>query len=406
MTKTPRDVVVVGAGPVGLAVALGLARDGRSVLVLEKEASTSDHSRAPIIWPRTQEILAELGVVDSFLDEGIIRSDIQLWDVDHRRVLLSVPLHELREETAYPQLLICPQSTTERLLCEALQDEPSAEVHFSAAVTDLDLRDGHLAVHYEEEGSVGSVLSTFVAGCDGAHSRVREVMGTSFDGMTYRMEAALADLRLSPDRPDVRSPRMTRRNAVATAIRIGAGQWRVIMPRRPQEKVPLDQRIEQAASDLFEAVDYTTAWKSEFNLHRRISTPFTTDRVALAGDAAHLTSPVGGQGMNLGIQDANALKEALLAALHRGTLSPLTEYAQERRAAAESGVVRLTDRLTQGLLAGRGVFLVPALRAVGALLQLQPLRRRVMRRMAMLEDPSREEPQAVQEKDWTASQQP
>ena len=129
------DVVVVGAGPVGLSLALGLARREHSVLVLEKEATTSEHSRAPAIWPGTQEILAGLGVIRSFLNEGIVVRKLQLWDADRRAVLLSLPLEELAGQTAYPHLLVLPQSRTERLLLEALQREPTAEVRFSCEAT-------------------------------------------------------------------------------------------------------------------------------------------------------------------------------------------------------------------------------------------------------------------------------
>jgi 2-polyprenyl-6-methoxyphenol hydroxylase-like FAD-dependent oxidoreductase len=390
MTKPDQDVVGVGAGPVGLSVALGLARAGTSVTVLEKEPGTSEHSRAPIVWPRTQEVLSALGVLGAFLDAGIVRSRIQLWDVDRGRPLLRVPLEELRDETPCPQLLICPQSTTERLLCEALEDEPSATVRFSAEVVDLTPRDGRVAVHYERGGTRRTAAAAVVAGCDGAHSRVREGLDVDFDGWTYHMKAALADVRLGPA-PALRSPRMTRNRGVATGIRIDEGQWRVIMPRGPdpQSRIPFGARIERAVSDLFPTPDYTTDWRSEFRLHRRISSRFVDGRVVLAGDAAHLTSPVGGQGMNVGIQDAHALTGAILETLEREDPAPLAAYETERRSAVEGGVVRVTDRLTRILLAGRGTVLVPALRLVGTALKLRPIRRLVMRRMAMLEDPSR-----------------
>lgn len=390
MTTPQYEVVVVGAGPVGLSLALGLARNDRSVLLLEKESTTSDQSRAPVIWPRTQEILASLGVLDRFLEAGIVQSEVQLWDADRDQVLLHLPIEELRGETKFPQLLLCPQSKTEQLLCEALREEASAEIQFSAEVTDLEPAASGVEVQYDRDGTTQTVESTFVAGCDGAHSRVRDVLGASFEGRTYRVQAALADLTFAVD-PDVRSPRVTRRRGVATGIRIDEQRWRVIMPRTREDRPPLGLRIEQAAADLFSTDAYTTVWKSEFNLHRRVAEPFVNGHVALAGDAAHLTSPVGGQGMNVGIQDANALRRVLDAALDRDQAPSLASYEAERGDALETGAVWTTDALTRLLLAREGAFLVPALQFLGRLLQIGPLRRAVLRRMALLDDPSRKQ---------------
>lgn len=388
MTSLQHEVVMVGAGPVGLSLALGLAHADRSVLVLEKEPTTSEHSRAPIIWPRTQEILADLGLLDRFLEAGIVRSTVRLWDADRDEVLLHVPIEELDGETECPQLLLCPQSRTEQILCNALRDEPGAEVQFSAEVTELLPEAGGVEVRYERDGTTRSTTAPFVAGCDGAHSRVREVLGSSFEGMTYRMRAALADLTFEED-PGAHSPRMTRRRGVATGIRIDERRWRIIMPRTPGHATPLNTRIERAVADLFAVDTYAAVWKSAFTLHRRIADSFVNSRIVLAGDAAHLTSPVGGQGMNVGVQDANALWRALDEALERGRSTPLARYEAERREALEGGAVWATDALTRILLARGGAFLVPALQLVDAVLRIGPLRRLVLRRMALLDDPSR-----------------
>jgi len=389
MDEAELDVAIVGAGPVGLAVALGLAQNDWSVLVLEKNEGLSEHSRAPLIWPRTQEILSELGVVSRFEEAGIVKSRIQLWNADRGHVLVHYPIEELRGETPFPQVILCPQSRTERILYDALQDEASAEVRFSTEVTGLHKNRGSVEVQFERGGQSGSATAAYVAGCDGAHSRVRDAVADSFSGRTYSVQAALADLTFDREQ-NVRFPRLTRKRGVATALRIDDDLWRLIMPRASEDGPPLDRRIERAVTTLFPASGYETVWKSEFNLHRRVSSSFAHRRVVLAGDAAHLTSPVGGQGMNLGLQDASALVGALDEALERNTSVPLSRYASERRAAIETGAVWATDRLTQLLLARRGTFLLPFLRLFGFALRLRPLRQMVMRRMAMLDEPSRD----------------
>jgi 3-(3-hydroxy-phenyl)propionate hydroxylase len=358
------------------------------VLVLEKADGLSEHSRAPIIWPRTQEILSTLGVLSPFENEGIVRSHVQLWDADRERPVLRFPVEELWAATACPQIILCPQSRTERLLYESLQEQPSVEVRFSTEVTGAEQNGDGVTARVERDGQTGSVTAAFVAGCDGAHSRVRDIVASSFSGRTYQAQAALADVTFD-QKQDVRFPRLTHRHGVTTAIRIDDDLWRLIMPRPSEGGAPLNVRIERAVTDLFPSSEYETVWQSEFNLHRRISSTFAKGRIVLAGDAAHLTSPVGGQGMNLGLQDAAALTEALSRALDRDTLKPLVRYTSERREAVEAGAVWATDQLTQVLLARRGTLLAPFLRLFGFLLRFGPLRRAVMRRMAMLDDPSR-----------------
>ena len=175
---------------------------------------------------------------------------------------------------------------------------------------------------------------------------------------------------------------------MALAIRIDDELWRLILPFAEDDPRPLGERVETAVARLFPPTGYRTVWASEFRLHRRLASRLVSQpegRIVLAGDAGHLNSPVGGQGMNAGIQDTAILARALLAALERGDATPVAAYARRRRAAIESGVNRFTDRMTRLLLHGRGRWLKPALRLVQLVIHLPPLRRRLLRRLAMLD---------------------
>jgi 3-(3-hydroxy-phenyl)propionate hydroxylase len=389
MLQPAHDVVVVGAGPVGLALSLGLARAGLDVLVLERNSSTAEHSRAPLMWPRTQEILAELGVIDDFVETAIILREIQVRNVDEDQILMETKLSELDKQTDHARILLCPQSETESLLHAAVEDQPTADVLFSAEVTELHQRDGSVIVRYGRHGDEFVTSGSYAIGCDGASSAVRHSLDASFPGRTYRLRAALADVRLD-DTGEMPFPRVTRQPTVAIGIRIDQSTWRLIMPFASEgQSIEDDDRIALAVTALFGRRDHRVTWKSDFRLHNRVSDVWADRRIALAGDAAHLSSPVGGRGMNVGIQDAHALTHVLVHALAEGIPAPFSEYESERRQALGGRAFRLVDLLTRMLAAGPRSLLFPTLRLAGLLMRIGPIRRRALWRMAMLDDPSR-----------------
>lgn len=375
------EVVIIGAGPVGLALALGLARQGRDVLVLEKNESTAQHSRAPAIWPGTQEILADLGIIDTFLEEGIIMDRLEMRDADHDSTLLTLPLQELESMTAYPHLLILPQSRTEKLLLNALQQEPTADVLFSCEVFKLIQQASKVEIRYRGPKGNNVAYAQYAAGCDGAHSTVRDHLDASLEGITYKLRAALADVEIE-NGTHLHTPRLTTQPRFAVGIRIRQNIWRMILPFAESEEIPLNQRVEESAANLFDNRRWQPVWQSEFRLHRRVSTRFANGRIVLAGDAAHINSPVGGQGMNVGIQDASILINIIGNALDDSTINPFEKYGRDRRKEIEKGVNQFTDILTRLLLFGEGRMIRPILYLVNTSMHIPMLRRRIMKRFA------------------------
>jgi len=238
-------------------------------------------------------------------------------------------------------------------------------------------------VRYQRSGNEATVHGRFVAGCDGAHSVVRKQIDAQFDGETYKLHAALADVDVeAPD--DFPFPRLTTRPHVAIGIRISARLWRLILPYPETDELALESRVEAAVDSLF-GLSYRTVWQSEFRLHRRVSSQFQRGNVVLAGDAAHLNSPVGGQGMNAGIKDASLLIEALDNALTDRSLEPVEVYARARRQEVREGVNRFTDVLTRTLLFGGGRIIRPVFRTAHLAMYMPGLRRRFLRRLTMLD---------------------
>ena len=191
----------------------------------------------------------------------------------------------------------------------------------------------------------------------------------------------LADVRLEHDRP-YEFPRFSTKEVLVVGIRIEHDLWRLILPF--QDPMPLDQRIQRSVEAVFKQSRYETIWKSEFRLHRRLTSEFVKGRVALAGDAAHLNSPVGGQGMNAGIQDADILCECLVRALSKNKPKELEEYQQKRQIAVEVGVNRFTNQLTEVMMFQRGRLWRPVLALVAQALRFERLRRPFLRKVAML----------------------
>lgn len=392
-SKQKVDVIIVGAGPVGLSLALDLARTNIRVVVLEKDSSTAERSRAPAIWPRTQEYLARLDVLDSLVKEGVLKEQLVLRQPQKNATLLRLPFDESAAETPFPRLLVIPQSRTERLLAEALEKEPSAELFFRSKVTAIEEGPRSVTVTYSVgNGQTQTLKASFVAGCDGAHSVTRESIEGELEGRTYPVQVALADIHLGGS-DELEFPRLSTQGGAAIGLRMGPGLWRLILPFTEDNDSVLENRVRCAVREMFPTSMSETAkivWTSGFRIHRRLSSRFWRGRVVLAGDAAHLNSPVGGQGMNVGMHDAAWLADSLRRALEAESAAPLSDYAARRREAAGT-VNAFTDRVTRLLLGSgmlfstRGRFIAPALSVAGAVLRVPAIRRRVMRRVTMLD---------------------
>ncbi|MFF9163499.1 FAD-dependent oxidoreductase [Streptomyces longwoodensis] len=343
MTTTPdHSVIVVGAGPTGLALACELAAAGVSCTVLERRLTTSAQSRAMGLYARTLEVLDLRGHADALTAYG--RPVGRL----HPARGAVVDFTEL--DTRFPALHVVPQSRTE----EVLQDHAlklGVTLVRDAEVFGLEQDDSGVTLQVRAGGEEWEETADYVVGCDGAHSAVRELSGIAFRGRTYDIAPVLADVRLRKPPPVDDVVVLAGNGAVMVTVPYGDGLYRVAVARRDRpwtrEPVTLEELGELMSLSLgFDPEPYEPAWLARFKIHQRLADHYRTGRVLLAGDAAHLHSPLGGQGLNLGIQDAVNLGWKLAARI-QGWAPPglLDSYEAERRPQA-ARILRATDRAT------------------------------------------------------------
>jgi 3-(3-hydroxy-phenyl)propionate hydroxylase len=378
------DVIIVGAGPVGLALAKGLALDGRSVLVLEKNSHLSEHSKALMLWAGTQDVIDRLGLLEEFENESLSRDDLTFWDADLDRPMVHLPLFELSTETSHARLLLLPQNRTEELFFAGLKDEKTVTTLFDATVTFLEDVNDQVTVSYVKDGKMQTATGRFAVGCDGAHSVVRAALGFHLEGETYQIKAGLADVELADQKSIYEYPRFSSKDGLTVAIKASKTMWRLIFIDSVKRKWDLEALTRQGVQNVFGQSDFKLIWTNEFKLHRRTSEKFAQGNMVLAGDAAHLNSPIGGQGMNSGIQDTEILRLALKDAFAQNSNDPLMEYAFKRKAQVEHGVNKYTGFMTSLLFAKGGTYVRDILKTLNVGFKVPAVRHAFLRRAMML----------------------
>lgn len=370
------DVAIVGAGPTGLALACELRLAGITCRVLERRTEEPNLTRAFAVHARTLELLDARGMADQLVERGSRVGSVNP-TAGATLDLTSLP-------SRYPMVLIVAQSRTERML-EQRARELGAEVVRGAEVVglaqdadgvDLDIEGGH------------RLRASYVVGTDGAHSDVRRLIGVDFVGRQYQTHIMLADVRL--ERPPVETLfGATTHDGLVLFVPFGDGWFRAIAWDRRREEVPLHEPItgdelrdsfRRMAGDDFGMGE--PRWSTRFLSERRQARRYRVGRVFLAGDAAHVHSPVGGQGMNTGIQDAMNLGWKLAATL-RGRPGPdLLDSYQDERHPVGASVLRLTDGLYK-LVMSRSRLSAAARRfAIRNLLRVTPVRRVLAERLS------------------------
>src|SRR5438552_6099986 len=346
---TRSDVLIIGAGPTGLVLALWLTRLGVKVRIVDKTAEPGTTSRALAVQARTLELYRQLDLADAVVAEGHQVPAVNLWVRGEPKARISLAAMG-SGLTPYPFLQIFPQDEHERLLIQRL-DALGVTIERRTELVSFANRENRVLARLRgTDGEERDCETSYIVGCDGARSAVREAIGTGFPGGTYRHLFYVADveakgaalngeLHVDLDEADF----------LAVFPLSGQGRARLIGTVR-------DERADRADTLTFndvrgraiEQMKVTIAkvnWFSAYHVHHRVTQHFGKGRAFLAGDAAHIHSPAGGQGMNTGIGDAINLAWKLAAVVAGRASGALLDSYEAERIGFARRLVATTDRV-------------------------------------------------------------
>jgi 2-polyprenyl-6-methoxyphenol hydroxylase-like FAD-dependent oxidoreductase len=343
------QILVAGAGPVGMTLALALRRQGVAVRIVDKAAARTDKSKALVIWPRTLELLDIQGCARDFVDAGVRVPSARI--LGEGRELAHA--HFSLARSAYPFALMIPQSETERLL-EQLLAASGVQVERQAELLSFEDDGRRVAARLRHgDGREDSASADWLAACDGAHSTVRHALGLDFAGDTLDCGWLLADVQIDGEIATDELTICWVPEGVLAFFPMGGRRFRVIAETGPvSDTAEPDPTLAQAQALMDSRGPpglraHHPVWLNHFRINERKLKDYRQGRVFLAGDAAHVHSPAGGQGMNTGMQDAFNLAWKL-ALVRNGHAAPtlLDSYSDERSAIGDQ-VLRSTGHMTR-----------------------------------------------------------
>ncbi|MGI9443950.1 MAG: FAD-dependent monooxygenase [Rubripirellula sp.] len=344
------DVLICGAGPVGLSLAAQLQRMGVSCQVVDKNRSRSDKSKALVVWGRSLELLDTCMDANSFLEHGRPVRKAKFYEEGVQFAEIEFATNDSEFGTG----VLIPQSLTEQILEDHLSDCGEEVQRATELLSFVQSSDDVTCVLADAEGKQRTVVANYLVGCDGAHSVVRHGLELEFPGRKDGLRWVLADVELSGDVPEADVASLWSRSGILLLFHFGENVWRVVAeeplgnpdsPRRDPTLPEIQQYLSERGAVGVKASNPT--WLAEFRVNERKVEDYSVGRVFVAGDAAHVHSPAGGQGMNTGIQDACNLAWKIAWKIRGVGNNKLLDSYSDERSEVGAMVVRATSHMTR-----------------------------------------------------------
>jgi 3-(3-hydroxy-phenyl)propionate hydroxylase len=315
-------IIIVGGGPVGVVAALACAQHGYAVTLLEAEEEIDDNPRAATTHPSTLEMIAGVGLIDRFIQVGLVARYFQFWDKPARSKIVEFDHDVLRDETPYPFVVQTEQHKLAAMGIERLKTFADAEVRFATRATTVDQNGDSATVTVQGPDGSETLRGDYVIGADGGRSVIRKALDIAFEGFTWPERFLV--LTTLDDFQEL-LPGCCYRNYLAdpdewtnlfkVAGDDGKGRWRAVFPTRVEEsdeEALGDRSTYSRLQRVFPlARRYNVVHRNLYKVHQRVAASFRKGRVFLAGDSAHVNNSVGGLGLNGGIHDAMELVDTL-----------------------------------------------------------------------------------------------
>ena len=352
MSRANDRIVIVGAGPVGLTAALALVRRGIPATLLSAEPEPVMELRGSTFHPPTLDLLDEFGIVPRMIETGLIAPTWQFRDRETGPVA-TFDLSLLKDDTDHPYRVQCEQWKCMRFLEEELRKIPGADIRYGHEVTGVKQDGDRVTVIAQTAAGLVEVTGRYVIAADGARSAVRRVLNVEFEGFTYPelFWIASTDYPFEKTLTDIAYVNYIADPLEWLVLLRVPGLWRVLVPapeNSDKEQLLSDEHLQDMLQRVVRRSEpYTIAHRSIYHVHQRVAKKFRHGRVLLAGDSAHVNNPLGGMGMNGGMQDAFNLAEKFKQIWNGADDALLDRYDRQRRTVAVEAVQQQTHRNQQ-----------------------------------------------------------